>query len=391
MQFNKISDLKLSGKTVFIRTDMNVPLANGVITDATRIEAGLPTIQYALKQGAKVIVATHLGRPREGALSTEDSVAPVAASLAKLLNQPVPVIANWQEASIDFSATSIVMLENVRGNLGEKANSAELGKQYAGLCDVFCYDAFATAHRAEASTNAIGEFVPEVCAGLLMTRELEALEHAVASPKQPVVAIVAGSKVSTKLTILANLASKVDVLIVGGGILNTFLLASGVNVGNSLVETDLVNEAKHIMENLAKRGAQVPLPQDVVVATEFSQTAKAVTKTINELTANDMILDIGNNFAHDLAQIIHNAGTVIWNGPVGVFEFDQFANGTQVIAKAIANSPAFSLAGGGDTIAAINKFGVFEQISYVSTAGGALLEYLEGKQLPAISLLTKDS
>lgn len=388
MQFKKITDLQLNGKTVFIRTDMNVPLKDGKIGDDTRIRAGLTTIKYALDNGANVIVATHLGRPTEGEIAPADMVKPVADYLGNLLGMAVPVVADWQANGVSFANSKVVMLENVRCNKGEKKNVDELGKQYAGLCDIFCYDAFATAHRAEASTNAVGKNAKEVCAGMLMSKELESLAKAVATPAKPVVAVVAGSKVSTKLTILDNLADKVDVLIVGGGILNTFMLAKGSKIGASLVEADLVAEAKKVMDKMEARGAKVPLPQDVVVATEFSPEAKATEKALSEVQDNEMILDIGSKFAAELAQILEAAGTIIWNGPVGVFEFDQFANGTKVVANAIANSKGFSLAGGGDTIAAINKFDIFDKIGYVSTAGGALLEFLEGKELPAITLLT---
>lgn len=388
MQFKKITDLQLNGKTVFIRTDMNVPLKDGKVSDDARIRAGLSTIKYALDNGANVIVATHLGRPTEGEVAPADMVKPVADDLAKLLGVNVPVISDWQDNGVNFSASKVVMLENVRCNKGEKKNVDELGKQYAALCDIFCYDAFATAHRAEASTNAVGNNAKEVCAGLLMSKELDSLAKALATPTKPVVAVVAGSKVSTKLTILDNLADKVDVLIVGGGILNTFMLAKGAKIGASLAEADLVAEAKKVMDKMEARGAKVPLPQDVVVATEFSANAKATEKSVANVADNEMILDIGPKFADELANILKNAGTIIWNGPVGVFEFDQFANGTKVVAQAIADSKGFSLAGGGDTIAAINKFDIFDKISYVSTAGGALLEFLEGKELPAVTLLT---
>ncbi len=388
MEFKKITDLQLNGKTVFIRTDMNVPLKDGRVSDDTRIRAGLTTIKYALDSGANVIVATHLGRPTEGEVTQADMVKPVADDLAKLLGVDVPVISDWQSNGVDFSVSKVVMLENVRCNKGEKKNVDELGKQYAALCDIFCYDAFATAHRAEASTNAIGNNAKQVCAGLLMSKELDSLAKAVATPAKPVVAVVAGSKVSTKLTILDNLADKVDVLIVGGGILNTFMLAKGAKIGASLAEADLVAEAKKVMDKMEARGAKVPLPQDVVVATAFSADAEATEKAVAGVSENEMILDIGSKFANELADILKNAGTIIWNGPVGVFEFDQFANGTKVVAEAIAESNGFSLAGGGDTIAAINKFDIFDKISYVSTAGGALLEFLEGKELPAVTLLT---
>ncbi|MCE3269280.1 MAG: pgk [Burkholderiales bacterium] len=388
MLFTKISDLNLARKTVFIRTDMNVPLQDGKISDVTRIKAGISTIKYALDNGAKVIVATHLGRPIEGKCTNEDSVRPIASLLGELINQSIPVI-NDIDNSIDFTSHNIVMLENVRCNVGEKANSQELGKKYANLCDIYVHDAFATAHRAEASTDAIGHYAQIACAGLLLSQELEALKQAFDTPKRPVVAIVAGSKVSTKLSVLNNLADKVDCLIVGGGILNTFLLAGGYNIGSSLAEANLVDEAQQIINKIKSRGGNVPLPQDVVTAKEFNQVAKAIKKPINMIEADDMILDIGIDFANSLAKTISSAGTIIWNGPPGVFEFDQFANGTKIIANAIANSEGFSLAGGGDTIAAINKFGLSAKIDYISTAGGALLEYFEGKKLPAITMLEK--
>lgn len=388
MKFKKITELQLANKKVFIRTDMNVPLKDGVITDDTRILAGLETIKYCLDNNAQVIVATHLGRPTEGEVTEADTVAPIADYLSKLLNLEIPVIADWQTKEDIFDKNKIVLLENVRCNKGEKKNNEELGSQYAELCDIFCYDAFATAHRAEASTNAIGKYAKEACAGLLMSKELEALTKAIATPAHPVVAVVAGSKVSTKLTILNNLADKVDVLIVGGGILNTFMLAKGDNIGASLAEPNLLDEARKVMDKMESRGAKVPLPTDVVVATQFSANADAIEKSLSEVNANEMILDIGNKFSTELATILESAGSIIWNGPVGVFEFDQFANGTKVVAEAIANSKGFSLAGGGDTIAAINKFNIFDKIGYVSTAGGALLEFLEGKELPAVELLS---
>ena len=388
MHFKKITDLQLKDKILFIRTDMNVPIKNGEITDNTRITASLATIKYALDHDAKVILATHLGRPTEGTIAIEDSVEIIAKAVSTLLGFQVPVIKNIDN-KIDFPKNNLVMLENVRCNIGEKANSMALGKKYANLCDIFVHDAFATAHRAEASTDAIGKNVKVVCAGLLMASEIEALNKAVLSPQKPIVAIVAGSKVSTKLPILTNLAARVDYLIVGGGILNTFLLASGEYVGKSLAEEDLVPEAKKIMENMKQRSAAVPLPKTVIVANEFSPNANSTEKLITDVGANEMILDIGTEFANDLAQIISTAKTIIWNGPVGVFEFDKFAHGTKIIASAIANSSGFSLAGGGDTIAAINKFNLFDKISYVSTAGGALLEFLEGKELPALTLLSQ--
>lgn len=390
MHFTKISDLDLNKKTVFIRTDMNVPLQNGSISDDTRIKAGLTTIKYALDNGANVIVATHLGRPTEGACTKEDSVKPIADLLGMLLGHPISVI-NDINNPIDFASRNIVMLENVRCNVGEKENSPELGQIYANLCDIYVHDAFATAHRAEASTDAVGHYAKVACAGLLLGSELDALKKALGTPRHPVVAIVAGSKVSTKLSILNNLADKVDYLIVGGGILNTFLLAEGYDIGKSLAEVNLVNEARQIMDKMKLRGGNVPLPQDVVTGKEFSSQAKAIKKSIRDIASDDMILDIGSDFAHSLAEIIKSAGTIIWNGPLGVFEFDQFAGGTKIVAEAIATSHGFSLAGGGDTIAAINKFGLSDKMNYISTAGGALLEYLEGKTLPAITMLEKQS
>ncbi|MCC2624958.1 MAG: phosphoglycerate kinase [Burkholderiales bacterium] len=388
MHFTKITDLDLNKKTVFIRTDMNVPLQNGQITDDTRIKAGLITIKYALDNGAKVIVATHLGRPSEGKCTPEDSVKPIANLLSSLIGKSIPIV-NDISNYINFATQDIVMLENVRCNVGEKENSQKLGQTYANLCDIYVHDAFATAHRAEASTDAIGYYAKTTCAGLLLGQELNALEKALNTPKHPIVAIVAGSKVSTKLSILNNLADRVDCLIVGGGILNTFLQAAGYNIGKSLIEADLVNEAKKIMAKIKQRGGNVPLPQDVITAKEFSQSANAIKKPIGDVDADDMILDIGQNFANSLAEIIKSAGTIIWNGPLGVFEFDQFASGTKIVANAIAMSNAYSLAGGGDTIAAINKFCLWDKIDYISTAGGALLEYLEGKALPAITMLKK--
>ena len=386
MRFKKITDIVLKDKIAFIRSDMNVPIQNGEITDDVRIQSSLSTIKYAHSQGANVIIATHLGRPMEGDCTNVDSIVLIRDKLSKLLEQSIQIITNL-DTKIDFSQSNIVMLENVRCNIGEKQNSDKLGQKYAALCDVFVHDAFATAHRAEASTDAVGQFAKEVCAGFLMSQELDALNKAVANPHHPIVAIVAGSKVSTKLTILENLANKVDYLIVGGGILNTFLAASGVNVAKSLYEPDLIPQAQKIMQIMQNRGAVVPLPVSVIVATEFSQTATATSKQVTNLNANDMILDIGHDFALQLGDVIAKCGTIIWNGPMGVFEFEQFAGGTKIVAESIAKSGGFSLAGGGDTIAAINKFNLFNKIGYVSTAGGALLEFLEGKKLPAIELL----
>ena len=388
MNFKKLTDLDLKGQRVFIRADLNVPQDDaGNITDDTRIRASVPGIAFAARAGAAVMVTSHLGRPTEGEVKTEDSLAPIAMRLSELLGQPVRLIANWVDGGFTVAPGEVVLLENCRCNKGEKKNAEALAKKMAALCDVYANDAFGTAHRAEATTEGIARFAKTACAGPLMAGELFALGAALLAPKRPLVAIVAGSKVSTKLTILASLADKVDQLIVGGGIANTFLLAQGHKIGKSLAEADLVHEAKAIIDKMAARGASVPLPTDVVCATEFSPTAAATTKSLADVDADDMILDIGPESAAALAHTLENAGTIVWNGPVGVFEFDQFAGGTQAIAAAIAASPAFSIAGGGDTIAAINKFGISDKVSYISTAGGAFLEFLEGKTLPAVAAL----
>lgn len=389
MAFLKLTEQNVQGKTVLIRADMNVPFKNGQISDDTRIRASLASIQYCLDNGAAVIVMSHLGRPTEGEFHPEDDVAPVAAHLGTLLGKTVQVLNDWHTHAPQLQAGEVAMLQNVRINKGEKKNDPELGKAYAALCDVFVNDAFGTAHRAQASTEAVAAAAPLSCAGILMAAELDALGKALKEPARPMVAIVAGSKVSTKLTILESLADKVDQLIVGGGIANTFLLASGKPIGKSLAEADLVEESKTIMAKMAAKGGVVPLPTDVVVATEFAETAAATTKSIDEVGADDMILDIGPQSAAALANLLKQAGTVVWNGPVGVFEFNQFAGGTEALARAIAESDAFSIAGGGDTLAAIAKFGVTEQISYISTGGGAFLEFLEGKELPAVAALEK--
>ena len=387
MAFLKLTDQNLQGKTVLIRADMNVPFKDGNISDDTRIRASLASIQFALDNGASVIVMSHLGRPTEGEFHPEDDVAPVAAHLGKLLGKEVKVLNDWRENKPALSAGEVAMLQNVRINKGEKKNDAELGKAYAALCDVFVNDAFGAAHRAQASTEAVAAAAPVSVAGILMAGELDALGKALKEPARPMVAIVAGSKVSTKLTILESLADKVDQLIVGGGIANTFLLAEGKPIGKSLAEADLVAEAKKIIAKMAAKGGAVPLPTDVVVAKEFAETAEATVKSIDEVAADDMILDIGPQSAAALAELLKKAGTIVWNGPVGVFEFAQFAGGTEALAHAIAESPAFSIAGGGDTLAAIAKFGVTDQISYISTGGGAFLEFLEGKELPAVAAL----
>ncbi|MBP6553340.1 MAG: phosphoglycerate kinase [Vitreoscilla sp.] len=389
MNYSNLKDIDVAGKTVLIRVDMNVPLNDGVITDDTRIRASLPSIEYCLERGAGVVLMVHLGRPKEGILKPEDNVLPIAKRLSELLDQNIEIADNWRDVKPTPKAGQVVMLQNVRVNVGEKANDPELGQAYAALCDVFVFDAFGAAHRAQASTHAVAQFAPVACAGLLLSAELDALSLAIEHPKPPVVAIVGGSKVSTKLTILESLSQKVDQLIVGGGIANTFLMAKGHNVGKSLAEADLVEEAKKIIASIEAKGGSVPLPTDVVVATSFSTDAEAVIKDISEVGDDDMILDIGPNSQKVLADIIAGAGTVVWNGPVGVFEFDQFASGSKALAEAIANSDAFSIAGGGDTLAAIAKFGVTDQISYISTGGGAFLEFLEGKELPAVAVLQK--
>ena len=386
MQFKKLTEQSLAGKRVLIRVDMNVPVKNGVIGDDTRIRASLPSILHCLKAGASVILMTHLGRPTEGEPKPEDSLAPVARRLSELLAQEVKVLADWQ-AGIDLKAGDVVMLENVRLNKGEKKNNEELGRAYAGLCDVFVNDAFGTAHRAEASTHAVAQFAPVACAGVLLAAELDALGRALEAPARPLVAIVAGSKVSTKLTILEALADKVDQLIVGGGIANTFLLAEGKNIGKSLAEADLVGEAKKVIEKIRAHGGNVPLPTDVVVAPAFAADAPATIKAVDQVGDDEMILDIGPDTAQRYAALIAKAGTVVWNGPVGVFEFDAFGHGTETLARAIAASPAFSIAGGGDTLAAVDKYGIADDVSYISTGGGAFLEFLEGKQLPAVVAL----
>jgi phosphoglycerate kinase len=385
MAFRKMTDLNLAGKRVLIRADLNVPVADGKIGDDTRIRASMPTIEAALKAGAAVIVMSHLGRPTEGEFKPEDSLAPVAARMSELLGKEVKVVADWE--GYQAKTGEVVVLENVRVNKGEKKNSDELGQKYAALCDVFLNDAFGTAHRAEASTHAVAKFAKEAGAGLLLAAELDALGKALKAPAKPLVAIVAGSKVSTKLTILESLADKVDQLIVGGGIANTFLLAEGQQVGKSLAEADLVDNAKSVIAKIRARGGDVPLPTDVVVGKKFGADEPAVIKSLAEVTADDMIFDIGPDSAAKLAEILKTAGTIVWNGPVGVFEFDQFGKATEAIARAIATSKGFSIAGGGDTLAAVAKYGITDQVSYISTGGGAFLEFLEGKVLPAVEIL----
>jgi phosphoglycerate kinase len=396
LNFIRLQDLidqnALQGKRVFIRADLNVPQDDaGNITEDTRIRASVPAIKAAVAAGAKVMVTSHLGRPTEGEFKPEDSLAPVAKRLSELLGQEVELKQNWVDgAGLEgLQAGQVVLLENVRVNKGEKKNSDELAKKMAALCDIYVNDAFGTAHRAEASTHGIAKFAPIAAAGPLLAAELDALGKALGAPARPLLAIVAGSKVSSKLSILKALADKVDNLIVGGGIANTFMKAVGLNIGKSLVENDLVDEAKAIIDIMAKRGAQVPIPVDVVCAKEFSPTAVATVKDVAEVADDDMILDIGPKTAAQLAAQIAAAGTVVWNGPVGVFEFDQFGEGTKTLALAIAQSKAFSIAGGGDTLAAIAKYNIGEQIGYISTGGGAFLEFLEGKTLPAVEILTQ--
>lgn len=389
MKFLKLSEQNVAGKTVLIRADLNVPIKDGRISDDIRIRASLPSIRYCLDRGAAVIVMTHLGRPTEGEFHPEDDVTPVARQLGALLGKQVAVLKDWRDSPPKLHAGEIAMLQNVRINPGEKKNDPALGKAYAALADVFVNDAFGTAHRAQASTEAVAAATPLALAGILLADELDALGKALRDPARPLVAIVAGSKVSTKLTVLENLADKVDQLIVGGGIANTFLLAQGKNIGKSLAEPDLVDEAKKIIAKMAAKGGAVPLPTDVVCAKEFAADAAAETKSIDDVADDDMILDIGPQSAAVLADIVKKAGTVVWNGPVGVFEFDQFAGGTEVLAKAIADSSAFSIAGGGDTLAAVAKFGIGEQVGYISTGGGAFLEFLEGKELPAVAALAR--
>ena len=388
MAFQRMTDLPLAGKRVLIRADLNVPQDDaGAITDDTRIRASIPAIEHALSKGAAVMVTSHLGRPVEGELRAEDSLAPIAARLAQLMNRKVPLITDWVDGGFDLQPGEVVLLENCRVNKGEKKNDDALAKKIAALCDIYVNDAFGTAHRAEATTHGVAKYAPVACAGPLMAAELDALAAALLKPKRPMVAIVAGSKVSTKLTILKSLASKVDQLIVGGGIANTFMLAKGLPIGKSLAEPDLLDEAREIMAMMEARGAEVPIPEDVVVANEFSAQARANKVAATDVASDDMILDIGPKTASKLSAILSNAGTIVWNGPVGVFEIPQFAGGTKMLAAAIAHSPAFSIAGGGDTLAAISKFDIANQIGYISTGGGAFLEFLEGKVLPAVEIL----
>ncbi|MBK7544024.1 MAG: phosphoglycerate kinase [Candidatus Competibacteraceae bacterium] len=387
MQFKRMTDLDLAGKRVFIRADLNVPVKDGKVTSDARITASMPTIEHAMKAGAKVMVTSHLGRPTEGQFNPEDSLQPVAEVMSAKLGKPVRVIRDWVNGGFEVANGEVVLLENVRTNKGEKKNVEETAKKYAALCDIFVMDAFGTAHRAEASTHGIAKFAPVACAGILLTEELDALTKALAKPARPLVAIVGGSKVSTKLTVLESLSEKVDQLVVGGGIANTFLEAVGKNVGKSLSEHDLVPTAKTLIEKMKKRGANIPIAVDVVVGKKFDAAEPAVQKDAGAVADDEMIFDIGPKSAQELADIIMKAGTVVWNGPVGVFEFDQFGAGTKTVAKAIADTKAFTLAGGGDTIAAIQKYNIYDKVSYISTAGGAFLEFLEGKVLPAVEIL----
>lgn len=393
MNILRFSDLcaqgKAQGQRVFIRADLNVPLNDaGEITEDTRVRASVPCIEMALKAGAAVMVTSHLGRPTEGQFQPADSLAPVAKRLSELLGREVPVVADWVDG-VQVQPGQVVLLENCRVNVGEKKNQEALAKKLAALCDIFVNDAFGTAHRAEGTTYGIAQFAPVACAGPLLSAEIDALQKALAAPAQPLVAIVAGSKVSTKLTILEALSHKVDQLIVGGGIANTFMLAAGLKIGKSLAEPDLVAQAKAVIDAMAARGAQVPIPTDVVVAKTFAADAPATIKAATDVADDDLILDIGPDTAARLAEQLKAAGTIVWNGPVGVFEFAAFENGTRTIAQAIAESKAFSIAGGGDTLAAIAKYGIEDQVGYISTGGGAFLEVLEGKKLPAFEILEK--
>ncbi|HIE0527535.1 phosphoglycerate kinase [Stenotrophomonas maltophilia] len=386
MSIVRMTDLDLSGKRVLIRQDLNVPIENGRITSEQRITASLPTLKRALEQGAAVMVTSHLGRPKEGVWSEADSLAPVAQRLSELLGREVPLVRDWVDG-VDVQPGQLVLLENCRMNVGEGKDDEALSKKYAALCDVFVMDAFGTAHRAQASTHGVIRFAPVAAGGPLLMAELDALAQALDAPAKPLLAIVAGSKVSTKLELLANLVGKVDQLIVGGGIANTFIAAAGYNVGKSLYEPDLLDTAKKIVADAKARGADIPLPVDVVTAKQFMPDALAEVKAVDAVAEDDLILDIGPQTAVQYAQLIGKAGTVVWNGPVGVFEFEAFSKGTEALARAIASSPAFSIAGGGDTLAAVDKFDIAQQVSYISTGGGAFLEFLEGKTLPAVAAL----
>ena len=387
MSFIKLTDLDVTGKRVLIRADLNVPVKDGKVTSDARITASMPTIEHCMKAGAKVMVMSHRGRPKEGVADEENSMQPIADDMSTKLGRTVPLVKDYLNKAPDISEGDVVLLENVRFNTGEKNDDEELASKYASLCDVFVMDAFGTAHRAQASTHGAGKLAPVACAGLLLAEELDALNKALADPARPMVAIVGGSKVSTKLTVLEALSEKVDQLVVGGGIANTFLKATGKNVGKSLCEDDLVDTAKALVEKMSARGANIPIAVDVVCGKNFDENEPAVLKDAEDVEDDDMIFDIGPKSAQELADIIAKAGTIVWNGPVGVFEFDQFGEGTKTVSMAIANAPGFSLAGGGDTIAAIQKYDIYDRVSYISTAGGAFLEFLEGKTLPAVAML----
>ncbi|MBL1352731.1 MAG: phosphoglycerate kinase [Zetaproteobacteria bacterium] len=387
MSVIKMTDLDLAGKRVLIRQDLNVPVAEGKVSSDKRIRASLPTIEHCVKAGAKVLVMSHLGRPTEGSPEEKFSLSPVAAHMSGLLGQEVRLVKDYLGTDIEVADSEVVLLENVRFNEGEKKNEEALSKQYAALCDIYVMDAFGTAHRAQASTHGAGVHAPVACAGPLLSGELEALGKALDNPARPMVAIVGGSKVSTKLTVLESLSTIVDQLVVGGGIANTFIAAAGFPVGKSLYEADLVETCKKLTANAEAKGGSIPVPTDIVCAKEFSPTAEATLKKANECLDDDMIFDIGPDSCAELAEIIKNAGTIVWNGPVGVFEFDQFGEGTKAIALAIAESSAFSIAGGGDTLAAVDKYNIADKVSYISTGGGAFLEFLEGKKLPAVAML----
>ena len=386
MNVLRMSDLDLEGKRVLIREDLNVPVKDGKITSDVRIQASLPTIKLALEKGAKVMVMSHRGRPTEGVLTEKDSMALIADYLNELLDVPVRLVSEYLDG-VEVEQGEVVVFENVRCNVGEKANDERLSKMYADLCDVFVNDAFGTAHRAQASTHGVAKFAPVACAGPLLAGELEALGKALDNPARPMVAIVGGSKVSTKLTVLESLSTIVDQLIVGGGIANTFIAATDKPVGKSLCESDLIPEAKRLIEQAKAKGGEIPVPVDVVTGKEFAEDAAAETKSVDEVAADDMIFDIGPKSAQHLADVLKEAKTIVWNGPVGVFEFDQFGAGTEAISKAIAESDAFTIAGGGDTLAAVDKYGIKDKVSYISTGGGAFLEFLEGKELPAVAIL----
>jgi len=387
MSVIKMTDLDLAGKRVLIRQDLNVPIADGKVSSDKRIRASLPTIEHCIKAGAKVMIMSHLGRPTEGSPAEEFSLAPVAAHMSSLLGQDVRLVKDYLGTDVEVADGEVVLLENVRFNVGEKKNDEALSKQYAALCDVYVMDAFGTAHRAQASTHGAGTYAPVACAGPLLAGELEALGKALDNPARPMVAIVGGSKVSTKLTVLESLSTIVDQLVVGGGIANTFIAAAGLPVGKSLYEADLVETCKTLTANAEAKGGSIPVPTDIVCAKEFSPTAEATLKKADACADDDMIFDIGPDSAAALADIIKNAGTIVWNGPVGVFEFDQFGEGTKAISLAIAESSAFSIAGGGDTLAAVDKYNIADKVSYISTGGGAFLEFLEGKKLPAVAML----